>query len=176
MIRYLSSFFKSIGMFSKHILSSTFFFKLALIFSSILFTWDERPPPPPDLLFSFWLLFTFPRSSYFMNSNISDFSMVPEPSRSKVMKTSRKASSENSSSPPTFPILSFTNYLVSSKSRSPLPSMSYWSHNWSMDSLTACSSLGSIFTSILGEGDFTVRCFDWLSSSSSKGSVSMERV
>merc|ERR1712167_251388 len=60
----------------------------------------------------------FPRSCL-MNTAISFFSTVPELSLSKVLKTSSKASSENSSPDPRLPRVSCTNFLVSCLSRAP---------------------------------------------------------
>merc|ERR1719446_894085 len=60
-----------------------------------------------------------PPRSCLMKTTISFFSTVPEPSLSKVEKTSSKASSENSSPDPRLPRVSCTNFLVSSLSRAP---------------------------------------------------------
>ena len=81
-----------------------------------------------------------PPRSCLTKTTISDFSTVPDPSLSKVAKTSSKASSENSSPDPRLPRVSWTNFLVSCLSRAPLLSTSYVSQIWSMTPWMAYSS------------------------------------
>ena len=84
-------------------------------------------------------------SNYLINITISAFSTVPELSLSKVANTSSNASSENSSPPPRFPRVSWTNFFVSYLSRAPELSTSYVDQIWSITPWIACSSGVDIF-------------------------------